>query len=55
MSGIKALSDEQRNSIGAKVDTLLKLLEEIPKSGKWKARAKTGTSKPWYKEVADWA
>ncbi len=52
---VKALTDEQRDVIATQVETLLKIIEEAPKSGKWKGRAKTGTSKPWYKEVADWA
>jgi hypothetical protein len=54
MTGVKALTEEQRGSIAVKADALLKIIEETPKSGKWKSRAKTGTSKPWYKEVADW-
>jgi hypothetical protein len=52
---VKALSDGQRAIIGGKVDEFLKIIEDAPKSGKWKGRAKTGTSKPWYKEVSDWA
>ena len=52
---VKALSDEVRAIITTQADNLLKIIEETPKSGKWKSRAKTGTSKPWYKEVADWA
>jgi hypothetical protein len=55
MAGVKALTDEQRNAIGAKVDALLKIIEDAPKSSKWKSRAKTGTSKQWFKEVEDWA
>jgi hypothetical protein len=55
LTGVKALTDEQRGAIAAKADALLKIIDEAPKSGKWKGRAKTGTSKPWYKEVADWA
>ena len=52
---VKALSDEQRDVITAQVNAFLKIIEEMPKSDKWKGRAKTGESKPWYKEVADWA
>ncbi len=52
---IQALPDDLRNFITAQANQLLKTIEEAPKSGKWKSRAKTGTSKPWYKEVADWA
>jgi hypothetical protein len=54
MSGVKALDDDQRAVIAEKVDYFLKFIEETPKSGKWKGRAKTGTSKPWYQEVSDW-
>jgi hypothetical protein len=52
---VKALSDAERDTITGKVVKFLEILEAAPKSGKWKGRAKTGTSKPWYKEVADWA
>jgi len=55
MPGVKALTDDQRTAIASKVDALLKIIEDTPKSGKWKNRAKTGTSKQWFKEVADWA
>jgi hypothetical protein len=55
MAGVKALDDNQRAVIADKVDYCLKFIEDTPKSGKWKGRAKTGTSKPWYNEVADWA
>jgi hypothetical protein len=54
MAGVKALTDDQRATIGGKVDTLRQYIESVPKSGKWKGRAKTGTSKTWYKEVSDW-
>jgi hypothetical protein len=53
-SGVKALSEEDRKVIAQKVDNFLKVIEETPKTGKWKNRAKTGTSKPWYQAVADW-
>jgi hypothetical protein len=55
MNGVKVLNAEQRKTIADKVDHFLKYIEDTPKSGKWKGRAKTGTSKPWYKEVSDWA
>jgi len=35
-------------------ETIIKIIEMAPKSGKWKGRAKAGTSKIWYKEVSDW-
>ncbi len=53
-SGVKALSEEHRTTIAQKVDYFLKYIEDAPKSGKWKKRAKTGTDKPWYQVVADW-
>jgi hypothetical protein len=55
MVGVKALNEQQRASISEKVDYFLNYIEDTPKSGKWKSRAKTGTSKPWYQEVSDWA
>jgi hypothetical protein len=55
MTAVKALTEEQRAIIADKVDHFLKIIEDSPKSGKWKGRAKTGTSKPWFKEVSDWA
>ena len=54
MGGVSVLNDEQRAIISNKVDYLLKYIEDSPKTGKWKNRAKTGTSKPWYQEVSDW-
>jgi hypothetical protein len=53
--GVKALTDDDRATINEKVDYFLKFIEDTPKSGKWKGRAKVGTSKPWYQEVSDWA
>jgi hypothetical protein len=55
MAGVKALTDDHRAIIAEKVDYFLKFIEDTPKSGRWKSRAKTGTSKPWYQEVSDWA
>lgn len=52
--GVKALKKEQRRKIAEKADYLLRYIEDTPKSGKWKGRAKAGTSKPWFKEVQDW-
>jgi hypothetical protein len=36
------------------MDYFLKIIEDTPKSGKWKSRAKVGTKRLWYKEVSDW-
>lgn len=52
--GVKPLKDEQRRTIAEKADSLSRYIENVPKSGKWKGRAKVGTSRPWYQEIADW-
>lgn len=54
MAGVKALTDDQRAIIAEKAD-FFKFIDDTPKSGKWKSRARTGTSKRWYQEVSDWA
>jgi hypothetical protein len=36
------------------VEQLNLILENTPKSGGWKRRAKIGTKKIWYKEISDW-
>ena len=51
---VKVLDDNQRKQVIDKIDFLLRKIEETPKSGKWKGRAKTGTNKPWFNEVSDW-
>jgi len=55
MAGVKALSDDQRAIIAEKADDFIKIIEEEPKSNKWKSRARIGSRKPWYQEVSDWA
>ncbi len=52
--GVPALDDQDRLLIKENAETIIKIIEMAPKSGKWKGRAKTGTSKVWYKEVSDW-
>lgn len=54
MTDVAALNEGQRATIGEKADHILQYLENEPKSGKWKRRAKVGTKKPWYNEVSDW-
>jgi hypothetical protein len=36
-----------------RVDRLLRVIEEQPKSKKWKLRAAVGAKKPWYREVEE--
>jgi len=52
--GVKALDEAQCARIRAQVSLLLKYIEDAPKTGGWNNRAKVGTKKAWYKEVADW-
>ena len=52
--GVAVLDDKQRETICKKVDQVLQKIEDAPKSGNWKRRAKIGTQKPWYNLVEDW-
>lgn len=54
VNGVPAISEQDRIIINEKAEAIIKIIENEPKSGKWKSRAKTGTSKIWYKEVSDW-
>jgi len=54
VKGVPALSDQNRILIKEKAETIIKVIELEPKSGKWKSRAKAGINKIWYKEVSDW-
>jgi len=47
------LNIEDRNIITERVDKLLRIIEETPKTKKWIKRSKEGTSKPWYREVEE--
>jgi hypothetical protein len=51
---VPALTPEQRVTICSRVDQVLSVIENEPKSLKWKMRARTGAKKQWYNEVADW-
>jgi hypothetical protein len=54
IDGVPVLSDHDRLLIKENAEMIIKIIEMAPKSGKWKSRAKAGTSKIWYKEVSDW-
>lgn len=45
------LSDEQRNIVEERINEMLDYFESIPKNRGWRARAKIGTSKKWYRPV----
>jgi hypothetical protein len=54
VDGVSALTGTDRAIIREKADQIIKVVDDAPKSFFWKNRAKTGTKKLWYKEVADW-
>jgi hypothetical protein len=53
--GVPALTDQHRLTIRENADQITQAIEDAPKSGRWKGRAKVGTKKIWYNEVSDWA
>lgn len=47
------LTAEQSQTIMQRTDKLLTLVTNSPKTKHWEKRARTGTKKPWYREVED--
>jgi hypothetical protein len=47
------LTKEQSIAVNERVDRLSKMIDDTPKTGNWEKRAKTGTSKAWYREVGE--
>ncbi len=47
----KQICSEDRKEIATKIETLLKAIDDEPKSFGWKMRAKIGTSRKWYNPV----
>jgi hypothetical protein len=45
------LEEDVRRELTLKLDSLLKIIEEKPKSAGWKLRAKIGPKKKWYRDV----
>jgi hypothetical protein len=52
---VPALKEDHQAIICQKVDEIIKVIEDAPKTFGWKLRARTGTKKLWYTEVSDWA
>jgi hypothetical protein len=48
-----SFSAEQRQLVEQRVQQLLEVIENEPKTGKWKLRARIGPRKKWYQEVAE--
>jgi hypothetical protein len=53
ISEFPAITDEEGETIRARVNHLLDAIEAAPKSMKWKVRARIGTRKLWYQEVTE--
>jgi hypothetical protein len=51
LSQYNVFDNDSKVLISQKIEKLLKVIEEEPKSLKWKMRAKIGTSKKWYRDV----
>jgi len=47
------LTIENQETIRRRIDQLLTAIEKIPKTIKWKIRARIGTTFKWYREVGD--
>jgi hypothetical protein len=47
------ITDAQSQTVMQRIDKLLNLIANTPKSRDWEKRAKTGTSKVWYREVEE--
>jgi len=47
------LADEDRRVISGRIQEMVDLIENQPKSLKWKLRSKVGTKKRWYREVEE--
>ena len=47
------LTEEKQRTACTRIDKLMAAIEDAPKTIKWKARARIGTSLRWYKDVGD--
>lgn len=49
----RELSEEDRADVTAKIDKLLKIIDDEPKTMSWKMRARVGASRKWYRDVEE--
>ena len=47
------LTDEDRRVVAERIDKLMAMIDEEPKTKKWQKRAKVGTKKIWYRKVEE--
>lgn len=53
LNRFNALTEDDRENVASKINKLMKAIENMPKSFRWKMRAKIGTSKKWYRDVEE--
>ena len=51
MREFEVLDEKDKDIVSNRIDDLLRILDDEPKSRSWKMRARVGTSKKWYKDV----
>ena len=47
------LTEDDRNDVKTKIEKLRKIIEEEPKTLRWKLRARVGTGSKWYRDVEE--
>ena len=47
------LSEQQADVITQRIDKLRKMIDDTAKTKNWEKRAKTGTGKPWYRDIEE--
>jgi hypothetical protein len=47
------ISPEYAERVGQRIARLETMLQQVPKSRRWEKRARTGTRKPWFREVEE--
>ena len=53
LESYQELTDDDRNDVKTKIEKLLQVIEEEPKTLRWKLRAKVGPSSKWYRDVEE--
>jgi hypothetical protein len=53
LGSYQELKQEDRDDVNGKIQKLLKVIDDQPKTLGWKMRAKVGTSKKWYRDVEE--
>lgn len=53
LSEFPSMKKEEHEVVRSRIDELLKVIDEAPKTLAWKVRAKIGTRRIWYQEVSE--